>query len=210
MDNKQFWVAMATAIVTLIGIVYAFEGAVQSATPVRVGVLYDRIDVLETRLEDREGTQRELEREFDALELRFVAASSTSPRQVVYNFLEAITDYPAWCKRYDADRDVFIMWSLNAAYSTFYGVSRSLYLGNTDFFVWGRELGAIYDANDREVLSSRDFNRFIETVNPENEPPTDHLFWKFYVPLYGGVELVCGIQIPPMDYNGDVPRLETP
>lgn len=195
MDQKQLLIGLLTAAVTALGAWLAFQGTIQEANPRQIEVLYDRIETLESRVDSDSIMEIELRREIAMLEIRIEAAASTAPRQVIDRLLGALTDYPAWCKRYDDDRDLFVMWAINDAYQYFYGISKARYLGNSDFDVWGPQLGSIYDANDRAILGDRNFRRFVERVNPAIGEPTDLLFWKFYVPLYDGVELICGIQI---------------
>ena len=188
MDTKQLILGVIAAGVTLLGAWLALQGTSQGAN-------YSRIESLESVVREDAVALDELRRGIALLQLRLEASASISPRQVIDTLLESLTDYPSWCKLYDPDRDLFVMWVINSAYTDFYGISRAYYIGKTDYFVWGAELGDIYTANDRETYSRKDTYFFNEVVRNPDGTMREYGFWKGYVPLFNGTELVCGMQI---------------
>lgn len=117
------------------------------------------------------------------------------PTQLLFSFLEALEEAPAWVKVYDDDRDEFIMLYINRAYENFYDVTRERYVGATDAEVWPAEIAAVYAENDLRVLLSRDRKRVREPVIDRAGNKVNMMMWKLFLRMPDGRASIIGIQV---------------
>ncbi len=155
---------------------------------------YTRMEALELRVD---ALRKELnERNMLVIELRTALASNHDPMDTLYRYLESM-DVPAWLKQYDPVDNHFHMLYLNHEYERFYDVSMENYVGKTDFDIYPEDVAERYAAHDRAVYENKTFMRFIEYGRTASTGArmVPGVFWKFYVRLADGRELIAGIQL---------------
>lgn len=130
--------------------------------------------------------------------LQVSASVSTTPRATIRRFLRSLRQTPAWCNEFMPEQNTVRMLFINPAYERFYDITDDAYRDKTPIEVWGERLGNTYLANDLKVIETKDSELVTERVRAlGKEFMVD--FTKFYVPLPGGVELACGIQLKTID-----------
>lgn len=126
------------------------------------------------------------------------ATAKTRPLESMYSLLEAIQK-PAWVKVYNPDNSEFRMLYINSDYERQYDRTRALYLGKTDFEVYPKDIADVYYRHDMQVIQTKSWNEFIETGRDVYRKQGQFVFWKFFVDLPDGREVVVGIQIRPAE-----------
>lgn len=130
--------------------------------------------------------------------LQVSASSSTTPRATIRQFLRSLRQTPAWCNEYMPEENTVRMLFINPAYERFYRVTDAAYRNKTPIEVWGERLGGSYLENDLKIIETKDSELVTETVQALGKE-FEAEFTKFHVPLPGGVELACGIQLKTID-----------
>lgn len=154
----------------------------------------ERIRLLETDRRELigEGAAKDAEIAMLKAQLRF--ETGMTPLEVLEDFVNHFP-LPAWVKVWRPETQEFVMVAINGYYADFYGVTEARYKGSTDFDVWPQELAQAYYENDLDVLVDRNDELFTETVRRANGTFVDLNFYKFWVDLPDGTELVAGIHV---------------
>jgi len=162
---------------------------------------YNRIAKLESDVQRLQQENSRQKVEIALLTAQLEYGGEINPLEVVFGLIEDI-ETPAWCKQWipptdpEAGDGVFRMAYINSDYEFQYGVSRSYYIGKTDYDVHPDELAAQYYQNDLEVLGKRRFIDFREVVRKTTGDELKR-FWKFWhQPEGSDYELVCGWEVP--------------
>jgi hypothetical protein len=200
LKGNSFLGHLANTLITTAGVVLVgfltLKGNIQ---PTQMMILAERVTALEQRLDDKTAEINELNRELltvraenSIMRIQLDKGYSSSPRGILFAYMDAL-DTPAWCKEFSEPR--FAMMHINPSYETYYGITKERYVGNSDFDVFPPKLAQAWTENDKKAYQRRGFVRFVETVETPKGQEIDLEFWKFYLRLPDGGELICGIQI---------------
>lgn len=176
--------------------VLTFESQQQQSIVSNQEALYERIALLEKRIETL--SQQRISDRVQIVMLEAQLRTKPDPLQSLYTYVEKL-ESAAWLKMYYPSEDKFRMLYINSDYEDQYNVSRERYIDSTDFDIHPATLAQQYEKNDRQVLQSKDFRRFVEAApDPKNRQRMIPMrFWKFYVQLPDGRELIAGIEVGP-------------
>lgn len=195
---------LITAIISILGTLGVMQAHFFEFRASQLDLAYQRINTLEERM-DR--LQRELvEKDAAITALQLKTSARPDPLQALYSYVEGMGT-PAWIKLWDPKANEFRMLYLNSDYESVYNVSRAFYIGSTDSQVHAADRAKIYRENDLKIIKSRSFREFVEPALNRNGDTTTYEpthFWKFYVRLPDGRELVCGIQLGPEKKYKDI------
>jgi len=165
----------------------------------QIEIAYERIGKLESDVSKLSNENSRQKVEIALLTTQLETGDLINPLEVVFALIEDI-ETPAWCKRWNSSEDGegnFTMAYINSDYEFAYGVSRSYYIGKTDFKVHPENLAAIYFENDKEVLERKRFIDFKEPIENSRGQREIRRFWKFWHQPHGSdYELVCGWEVP--------------
>lgn len=132
-----------------------------------------------------------LQREIIELESRL--SVKVDEKSIVSKFLDRVP-FPVWMKRYDEVTKEFIMNTMNDSYTAYYGITRSSYIGKTDFDVHSYDNAALYYKNDLAALNSNDSIVTNELVTMPNGEKVEIRVHKWVVTI-DNVRYVLGSSI---------------
>lgn len=190
---------LITAVLSIIGTLGVMRSDALKFETSQQQVAFERIAHLEKRIDELHKTIVAQSATIAGLQAQL--ASQPDPVRALYAYLEGI-DSPAWLKLYHPDENRFRMLYINRAYEGVYSVSRARYIGATDFEVHSEDRAMLYHQNDLRVISQKDFSEFVEPALHKGSDGIGFMpvrFWKFYVMLPDGRELVAGVQVGPDD-----------
>ena len=183
---------LATGFATLQSGIFGAETGRLSAAYAQMATQTERINALEARVDAYRQDIRIVE--LKNLTLRLQLTGASQPLEYLFRLLEAI-ERPAWAKLWVPDRDEFVMVYINSTYESRYQVTKTFYVGKTDFQVHTPSNAKTYRENDDAIMSKKHFLEVVETgVGPDNKQG-NYVFWKFHIKLPDERELVAGIQV---------------
>lgn len=141
---RDFVVALVTAIASIAGSYFMFAGASRQSDASMVETLSSQYQTLQKTV---------FEQQAELISLRIELSRRYEASDVLRGYLDPMPN-PAWIKIVkNADSTPeFVLWHINSAYETFFGVTRALYVGRNDFDVWGAEVGKEFYENDMRAL----------------------------------------------------------
>ena len=141
---RDFFVALITAIASIAGSYFMFAGASKHSDATMVDTLAKQYQELQKNL---------FEQQAELISLRIELSRRYEASDVLRGYLDPMPN-PAWIKIVkDADSTPeFVVWHINSAYESFFGVTRALYVGRNDFDIWGSEVGRGFYENDMRAL----------------------------------------------------------
>lgn len=194
-ENKQLILSAVIGAVGGIGVaMFSYKSSVIDNNVSAQAVAYDRIRFLEEKDMQQQGEIAELKAIVAMLEAELRFGPDLTPMEALLEFVEAFP-LPAWLKRWDRETQQFVMVGINARYANFYGVTQDAYEGVTDFDVHPEEMAQSFYANDMRVLIKKGSDRFAEVVRKANGQIVELTFYKFYIDLPDGTELIAGVQV---------------
>ena len=199
-NTKQNWMGItsALALAAVTGI-FGYMQAGKSNEPDLFNVVSERAIITERLLAEERELNAELQAKLSASLMQVSVSVSTTPRATIRSFLSALRLQPAWCKEFVPEEESFRMLFVNDSYERFYGVTSAKYEGKTDAEMWPENLAKAYNINDHETLREKSQKVMRELVLVDGQSWMVD-FWKFYVPIPVGVDLVCGIQVRSTEY----------
>lgn len=156
-EGNKLTGVLITSLIALIAAVVGLQGE-------REANLFNRVETLEERFAN------EQEKNID---LRIALSQQNDSYEILRDYLDSLP-YPAWIKvvRQDADGSPkFVMWHINPAYETTFGVSKERYVGKTD-----AELGLWSDRVVQDFYKN-DYNSYLirDAIRTEERFPTNFI-----------------------------------
>ena len=142
---RDLFVAVVTAMATILGSYFVFAGSAKQSD-------VDMVETLATQYKELQKTL--FEQQSELISLRIELSRRYEASNVLKGYLDPMPN-PAWIKVVrDADSatPTFVLWHINSAYEGFFGVTKALYVGRTDFDIWPNDIALAFYENDLKSL----------------------------------------------------------
>lgn len=194
--ERHDWLGLfITAVISIAGTLAVMRSDTLGHEASIQKVAFERVAHLEKRIDELRGALNKQHAVVAALQAQL--AAKPDPLGALFAYIEAI-DAPAWLKLYEPDSKQFYMLYINAEYELVYNGRRVRYIGQTDFDIHEASRAQQYYENDLHIIEKKDFLAFTEMGLSRESGQAGYgpaRFWKFYVKLPDGRELVAGVQV---------------